>query len=108
MQVASQAASGLEAELELRLDHLRKAETDLSEQTHANSRLREELRVASARLSAASSARASLVDFCRQERTAVERLAAEQVRGLSGVKHGRGRTLAQVRAYTFGTSLYSR
>ncbi|CAN0199148.1 unnamed protein product, partial [Hapterophycus canaliculatus] len=78
-KVASQAASGLEAELELRLDHLRMAETELSEQTHANSRLKEELRIASARLSAASSARASLVDFCRQERTAVEKLAAEQV-----------------------------
>ncbi|CAM9263309.1 unnamed protein product, partial [Scytosiphon promiscuus] len=89
-KVASHAASGLEAELELRLDHLRKAESDLSEQTHANSRLKEELRVASARLGAASSARASLVDFCRQERTAVEQLAAEQVVRLEESAAARG------------------
>ncbi|CAB1115961.1 unnamed protein product [Ectocarpus sp. CCAP 1310/34] len=76
---ASQAASGLEAELELRLGQLRKAEADLSDQADANSRLTEELREALARLGTASTARAALVDFCRQERESVELLAAERV-----------------------------
>ncbi|CAN0170602.1 unnamed protein product, partial [Ectocarpus sp. 6 AP-2014] len=76
---ASQAASGLEAELELRLGQLRKAEADLSDQADANSRLTEELRGALARLGIASTARAALVDFCRQERESVEMLAAERV-----------------------------
>lgn len=77
-QGASQAASGLEAELELRLGHLRRAEADLSDQADASFRLREELLLASARLGTAAAARAALVGFCRQERTAVEALAAEQ------------------------------
>ncbi|CAM9737560.1 unnamed protein product, partial [Ectocarpus fasciculatus] len=76
---ASQAASGLEAELELRLGQLRNAEADLSDQADANSRLTEELREALARLGTASTARAALVDFCRQERESVELLAAERV-----------------------------
>ncbi|CAM9337712.1 unnamed protein product [Ectocarpus sp. 4 AP-2014] len=76
---ASQAASSLEAELELRLGQLRKAEADLSDQADTNSRLTEELRRALARLGTASTARAALIDFCRQERESVELLAAERV-----------------------------
>ncbi len=77
-QGASQAASVLETELELRLGHLRKAEAELSDQLEANFRLREELSLVSARLGTAAAARAALVGFCQQERTKVEALAAEQ------------------------------
>lgn len=79
MQVAVEAARGLEAELGLRLDQLRDAEAKLSDQAEENARLQEELRGVAARLHTASVARAALVSFCRQERTAVEHEAAEHV-----------------------------
>lgn len=79
IQVAAEAARGLEMELGLRLDDLRSAEGKLSEQAEENTCLREELRGAAARLQTASAAREALLTFCRQERTAVELEAAEHV-----------------------------
>lgn len=78
-QMAMEAARGLEAELGLTLDQLRDAEAKLSDQAEENARLGEELRSVEARLHMASVARAALVSFCRQERTAVELDAAEHV-----------------------------
>lgn len=71
--------SGLESELDLQLSSLRSAEAKLSDRDDENARLKEELRGASARLQNASAARAALLSFCRQERTAVEVVAAEHV-----------------------------
>lgn len=97
LQGATQAASGLDTELELRLAHLRTAEAKLSDEVEANARLREELRGASGRLRTASAAREALLSFCRQERTAVELEAAEHVsraeesagmRGEEGLQRG--------------------
>lgn len=78
-QIASRAVSGLESELDLQLSSLRAAEAKLSDRDDENARLKEELRGASARLQNASAARAALLSFCRQERTAVEVVAAEHV-----------------------------
>lgn len=78
-QVATEAARGLEAELAVALDGLRATEAKLSDQAEENARLKEDLRGAAARLHTAAVARASLVSFCRQERTAVEQEAAEHV-----------------------------
>lgn len=78
-QVVAQAARGLETELDIRLHNLRGTEAKLSEKADSNARLQEELRGAAAQLHTASAARAALLSFCRQERTAVELEAAEHV-----------------------------
>lgn len=54
----------------------------MCDQVEENTRLREELRGAAARLRIASDARAALLRFCQQERSAVELDAAQHVTGV--------------------------